>query len=141
MYRDRRTLLIIVPVLTFLLITTSVYLSGGYITQAVFPKLRLSSTNGAGPELLGTLATPETETEAEIKDVLSPTPSTSDESSSTPIAPTSAIPDGLCLRVQVAQTGADAQQELFSRVLISKNMSMPFSILLQRHSIVCNVRH
>ncbi|KAL2202407.1 alpha-1,3-mannosyltransferase CMT1 [Sarocladium strictum] len=94
MYRDRRTLLIIVPVLAFLLITTSIYLSGGYITQAVFPKLRLPTTNGTAAELSGARA----KTEAETTIVFSPTLSTSNEPSPTPVASTPVIPNGTILQ-------------------------------------------
>jgi hypothetical protein len=137
MYRDRRKLLIVVPVLVFLLIATSVYLSGGYITRAVFPKLHLPTTGGAAAELSET----EAETELETELLSSPTPSTSDEPSPTPVAPTPIVADGACQTVHVARPGADAQQELFFRVPTSKSMSMPFLILHQPHSIACNVRH
>ncbi|KAK0388389.1 hypothetical protein NLU13_4634 [Sarocladium strictum] len=43
MYRDRRTLLILVPVVAFFLVVTSLYLSSDYLTRVVLPKLHYPS--------------------------------------------------------------------------------------------------
>lgn len=44
MYRDRRTLFLVVPVLAFLLVATSLYLNRGYVSRVVLPKLHLPSS-------------------------------------------------------------------------------------------------
>jgi hypothetical protein len=41
MYRDRRTLLLIVPVLAFLMVATGLYLSSDYLSRVVLPKLHI----------------------------------------------------------------------------------------------------
>lgn len=83
MYRDRRTLLLIVPVLAFLMVATGLYLSSDYLSRVVLPKLHipladssheLPTPDVSSHKLLAAATTPDLADAPEPTPVLEPKP-------------------------------------------------------------------
>lgn len=120
MYRDRRTLLLIVPVLAFLMVATGLYLSSDYLSRVVLPKLHiplvessheLPTPDISSHELLAAAPTPDlagaSEPAPEPTPVLEPTPTSEVQAPIEP-APKISVKNGTILEASRIQYVIDA---------------------------------